>query len=249
MSTRLNPQKLQGSLINTKTGAGNPDFLDFMYRLWNRTGSFGGVLGIGSGGTNSDTAAGARVALGLEIGTNVQAQDPSLESIAGLTTSADRFLYTTGADVWTTGTITNFARSLLDDINESTARTTLGLAIGTNVQAYNVALQSIASLTTAANKMIYTTAANSYAVTDLTAFAITLLDDADAATARTTLGLGSANAPTFAGLTLTGPLIANSSPPASAAATGTAGTITYDSDYIYVCTATDTWKRVAIATW
>jgi hypothetical protein len=37
--------------------------------------------------------------------------------------------------------------------------------------------------------------------------------------------------------------------PASAAATGTTGTIAWDADYIYVCTATDTWKRVAIATW
>lgn len=37
--------------------------------------------------------------------------------------------------------------------------------------------------------------------------------------------------------------------PASATATGTAGDIRYDADYIYICTATDTWKRVAIATW
>jgi hypothetical protein len=37
--------------------------------------------------------------------------------------------------------------------------------------------------------------------------------------------------------------------PASASATGVAGTITADTDYVYVCTATDTWKRVAIATW
>lgn len=40
-----------------------------------------------------------------------------------------------------------------------------------------------------------------------------------------------------------------SSTPASASATGTAGQITWDTNYIYVCTATDTWKRVAIATW
>lgn len=37
--------------------------------------------------------------------------------------------------------------------------------------------------------------------------------------------------------------------PASATATGTAGEVAWDANYIYVCTATDTWKRVAISTW
>jgi hypothetical protein len=37
--------------------------------------------------------------------------------------------------------------------------------------------------------------------------------------------------------------------PATAGATGTAGDVRYDSDYIYICTAANTWKRVAIATW
>jgi hypothetical protein len=37
--------------------------------------------------------------------------------------------------------------------------------------------------------------------------------------------------------------------PASAAAAGNAGDICWDADYIYVCTATDTWKRAAISTW
>ncbi len=37
--------------------------------------------------------------------------------------------------------------------------------------------------------------------------------------------------------------------PASASATGSAGRISWDGSYIYVCTATDTWKRAAIATW
>ena len=37
--------------------------------------------------------------------------------------------------------------------------------------------------------------------------------------------------------------------PASASATGVTGSVRWDADYIYICTATNTWKRVAIATW
>lgn len=51
------------------------------------------------------------------------------------------------------------------------------------------------------------------------------------------------------GLSATGLLSVGGSTPASAGAAGVAGTITWDSDYIYVCVATNTWKRVAIATW
>ena len=37
--------------------------------------------------------------------------------------------------------------------------------------------------------------------------------------------------------------------PASAAATGVKGTLCWDASYVYVCTATDTWVRAALATW
>lgn len=37
--------------------------------------------------------------------------------------------------------------------------------------------------------------------------------------------------------------------PASASAAGDVGQIAQDGSYLYVCTAQDTWKRVAIATW
>ncbi len=37
--------------------------------------------------------------------------------------------------------------------------------------------------------------------------------------------------------------------PASATAAGTTGQVRWDSDYLYVCTAASTWKRVAISTW
>jgi hypothetical protein len=43
--------------------------------------------------------------------------------------------------------------------------------------------------------------------------------------------------------------VATAKTPASATDTGTAGEICWDADYIYVCTATNTWKRTAISTW
>lgn len=37
--------------------------------------------------------------------------------------------------------------------------------------------------------------------------------------------------------------------PASASATGTVGDIKFDTNYMYVCTATNSWKRVALVSW
>jgi hypothetical protein len=120
-----------------------------------------------------------------------QPVNPFLTSIASLGAGAvaDRMIYTTAANTAALTALTSFARTLIDDADAATARTTLGLVIGTNVQAYDAGLLSIAGLTTAADKMIYATASDTYAVTDLTSFARTLLDDADAAAARTTLGV------------------------------------------------------------
>lgn len=39
------------------------------------------------------------------------------------------------------------------------------------------------------------------------------------------------------------------STPTSASATGVAGTVYFDSGFAYFCVATNTWKKVAIATW
>lgn len=146
----------------------------------------------------------------LEAGTDFHAYttngntiltDAGVLSIAGLTTLTDRMIYTTASDTYAVTTLTASGRALIDDASAATQRTTLGLAIGSDVHAYtangntiltDAGVLSIAGLTTAANEMIYTDGSDSYVVTDLTAYSRTLFDDASAAAWRVTLGVTTA---------------------------------------------------------
>lgn len=82
-----------------------------------------------------------RTALGLVIGTNVQAYDADLTTWAGISPSAN-------------------VQSLAAAADYAAMRTLLGLVIGTNVQAYDADLTTWAGLTPSANAQSLVTAAN-----------------------------------------------------------------------------------------
>jgi len=105
-------------------------------------------LAIADGGTGASTASGARTNLGLAIGTDVQAYDPALASIAELTTASGQFIYTTASDIYATATITAAGRAILDDTDASAQRITLGLgslAVQNTVASGNYDAGSIAT--------------------------------------------------------------------------------------------------------
>lgn len=105
------------------------------------------------------------------------------------TTNAGVMFKCGGTDPITVGTdaITFTAQFTLDTLSAVSALLTALLADG--AQPADASLTAYAALVTAANKGLYFTGADVPALFDLTAFARTLLDDANAATARATLGV------------------------------------------------------------
>ena len=176
----------------------------------NNLSTVSGTLGIANGGTGQTTVATARVALLPSLATNgsklvaVNSGATDIEYIATSTLNITESQITdlqsyltaesndlTSAVTWANVPNANITQGSVTQHQAALSITESQISDFGSYQTADAGLTSISGLTTAADKMIYTTASDTYAVADLTAAGRALLDDADAAAQRTTLGLGS----------------------------------------------------------
>ena len=136
---------------------------------------------IADGGTGGTTVSEAQTGLGLLIGTNTQAWDAKLDQISSTGTPTNNHFLAVQEDSGNPGTYT------WQSVTPTDARAAMGVNIGSEVQGYDDGLESIAGLTTAADKMIYTTGSDVYAVTDFSAVGRSFVGAADANAAVTVL--------------------------------------------------------------
>lgn len=134
---------------------------------------------------------------------DAQQADPNLTALTGVTAATNALPYFNSATTMTTTTLSAFGRTLIDDASAAAARVTLdvpsnadltsGLAgVQAASQPLDATLTTLSDLTTSANTLPYFTGTDTATTTPLTAFGRSLIDDADAAAGRATLGLGTA---------------------------------------------------------
>lgn len=104
--------------------------------------------------------------------------DAELSALAGLTSAADKGIKFTGSGTAATYDLSAFALTFLDDADALTVRGTLGLVIGTNVQAYDAELAALAGLVSAADKLPYFTGSGTASLADFTAGGRALVNSA-----------------------------------------------------------------------
>ena len=130
------------------------------------------------------------------------------------TASASRIVVNADSiDLATTGVGAGTYKSVTVDtygrITAGTNPTTLAGYGITDAQASDATLTALAGLTTAADQMIYSTGADAFSMTALTAFGRSLIDDASNSAARTTLGLGTIATQDASNVSITGGSIDN----------------------------------------
>lgn len=138
------------------------------------------------------------------VRSNFSTAKDEIEALQAKTTNLDSSGNFSGGSVSSLSAALAVADGGTGATTSSGARTNLGLVIGTDVQAYDATLADIAAQTPTANSLIYFGGGAAAAVTGLTSFGRSLIDDNNASTARATLGAQAQDAvlDDLAGLTL-----------------------------------------------
>lgn len=149
-------------------------------------------------------AAGENIAIvdgGPKGNVEVKVSDPELNAIALVDSAADKLPYFTDVGTAAVADFTPFARNLVDDADATTARTTLGVVIGTDVQPKDADLDAVAGLSTTG--LIARTGSGTASTRTITGTANEVtLSNGDGVAGNPTISLPSAL--TFTGKTVTG---------------------------------------------
>jgi len=178
----------------------------------------GTEVAVAKGGTGATSASGARTALGVAIGSDVQDYDAGLANLAGVTMGANKMYYTSGDNVHVAADLTAAGRALLDDATAAAQLVTLGI----NASATELNYNDITTLGTAQASKVVTVSSSDKITLGAIEIEGSVFDIDGGAIDATTIGGTTPAAGTFTTLTTTGNVVLGNASADTITVTGTA---------------------------